>query len=88
MLDHSGFSPLLWAAAFGRVGVIKMLLNDGGIPSNLDEVREQESSLQPLHVAACVGAEGVCQSLLKAEAKVHHLLSNMYHNKLRHDIVS
>ena len=76
MLDHSGFSPLLWAAAFGRVGVIKMLLNDGGIPSNLDEVREQESSLQPLHAAACVGAEGVCQSLLEAEAKVHHLLSN------------
>ena len=87
MLDHSGYSPLLWAAAFGRVGVVKMLLNDRGIPSNLDEVREQESSLQPLHAAACVGAEGVCQSLLKAEAKVHHLLSNM-HNKLRHDIVS
>ena len=87
MLDHSGFSPLLWAAAFGRVGVIKMLLNDGGIPSNLDEVREQESSLQPLHAAACVGAEGVCQSLLEAEAKVHRLLSNMHH-KLRHDIVS
>ena len=73
MLDHSGFSPLLWAAAFGRVGVVKMLLNDGGIPSNLDEVGERESSLQPLHVAACVGAEGVCQSLLEAGAKVYHL---------------
>ena len=73
MPDHSRFSPLLWAAAFGRVGVVKMLLNDGTIPSNLDEVGEQESSLQPLHAAACVGAEGVCQSLLEAGAKVYRL---------------
>ena len=87
MLDHSGFSPLLWAAAFGRVGVVKMLLNDGGIPSNLDAVGEQENTVQPLHAAACVGAEGVCQSLLEAGAKVHRLLSNMHH-KLRCDIAS
>ena len=74
--DHSGFGPLLWATAFGKAGVVKMLLgyvDYRGIPSNRNEAEVPETlseMLHPLHAAAGVGAEEVCLALLDAGAEV------------------
>ncbi len=66
--DGSGHTPLLWAAACGKVGVTRQLLGliDGGSPTT----EEKEEMLQPLHVASCVGAVDVCRVLVEGGAKV------------------
>lgn len=77
MKDHSGHSPLYWAAACGRVGVVKILLepNDRGIPTPEQEEEQPtpqilSEALLPLHAASCVGCAEVCQLLLGSEAEV------------------
>lgn len=88
--DHSGFGPLLWATAFGKVDVVKLLLgyvDYRGISSNNHEAGVQENlseMLEPLHAAACVGAEEVCLSLLDAGAKVPELSCVLCFNLFSH----
>ena len=75
--DHSGHSPLVWAAVCGNIPNVQLLLsaNGRGTPAEeQDEGEEQgrhEAVLQPLQAAACVGSEEVCLILISAGAKVY-----------------
>ncbi len=74
--DSNGHTPLLWAAACGKVGMVKQLIGliDGGSPKGGGEEEEEEGVeegvLLPLHAAASVGAVEACQVLMEGGAEV------------------
>lgn len=70
--DGSGHTPLLWAAACGKVGVVRQLVEvlGGARPDTEGGEEEKEAVVQPMHAAACVGAVEICQVLLEGGAKV------------------
>ena len=62
--DQRGLSPLVWAAASGRVETVNLLLDDRGLPT----AGGQSGRLTPLHAASCVGSSKVCRLLLEDKA--------------------
>uniref|UniRef100_A0AAY4EFG9 Peptidase A2 domain-containing protein n=2 Tax=Denticeps clupeoides TaxID=299321 RepID=A0AAY4EFG9_9TELE len=58
--DERGFTPLMWAAAFGEIAVVEMLLESGADPTIL--ARERESALT---LASSGGYADIVAILLK-----------------------
>uniref|UniRef100_W5MBF3 Regulatory factor X-associated ankyrin-containing protein n=1 Tax=Lepisosteus oculatus TaxID=7918 RepID=W5MBF3_LEPOC len=58
--DERGFTPLMWAAAFGEVAVVNLLLEKGADPHRL--ARERESALS---LASSGGYTDIVNILLK-----------------------
>lgn len=66
--DERGFTPLMWAAAFGEVATVTYLLEKGADPTVL--ARERESALS---LASSGGYTDIVNTLLK-----HHVEINTY----------
>ncbi|XP_037070457.1 integrin-linked protein kinase homolog pat-4-like [Pollicipes pollicipes] len=75
--DDHGFSPLHWAAKYGHVGIVEMLIQRGariGATNMGDDT--------PLHLAAAHGHRPVVQLLLRSKADVN--LTNEHGNTPLH----
>jgi len=67
LLDHQGNSPLFWAARYGRVDVVHLLIHQYNLPIN----RQNFEGESPLSMAVMSGSyETVC-TLLESGANVN-----------------
>ncbi|XP_036442541.1 DNA-binding protein RFXANK [Colossoma macropomum] len=63
--DERGFTPLMWAAAFGEIEIVQVLLEKGADPKIF--ARERESALS---LASAGGFADIVSTLLKHEVDV------------------
>ena len=68
MRSSDGFTPLQYAAFFGQISVVELLLERG---ADANAVAENPMKVQPLHSAATIGSVEICRRLLEAGADVN-----------------
>ena len=73
-MDNASCTPLMWAAVRGHEGVVKMLLERGGVIPDLATRRKQT----PLKWAVQLGHEGVVKVFLEREAVNPNQANSVY----------
>ncbi|TMS20675.1 DNA-binding protein RFXANK [Larimichthys crocea] len=78
--DERGFTPLMWAAAFGEKAVVDYLLEKGADPNAI--ARERESALT---LASSGGYVDIVESLLRhgVDINTYDWVYNDYHHQFR-----
>lgn len=82
MVDKHGFTPLHWAAHYGREDTAQQLIAAGARINAKSHMPDCWWQMTPLREAACQGHAGVARLLLRAGASPQELLKAVKNNHL------